>query len=81
MDHDQRSTRIRHFNLWFEIIEFLYFIFYFQETEDGAVQGPFSSEEMARKQANDKLGPKSLARRVGAGDFNPTTRIDFDLYC
>ncbi|GMT05369.1 hypothetical protein PENTCL1PPCAC_27543, partial [Pristionchus entomophagus] len=54
---------------------------YKTEAEDEEVKGPFTSLQMAEKQGNDELGSKCVARKVGAGSFNPAARIDFDLYC
>ncbi|CAJ0577862.1 unnamed protein product, partial [Mesorhabditis spiculigera] len=53
----------------------------YQDSADGKIEGPFSSQVMADRQAEGKLEAKGLARKVGASDFNPIARIDFDLYC
>ncbi|CAD6196357.1 unnamed protein product [Caenorhabditis auriculariae] len=52
------------------------------DAEGTPVQGPFTSSEMAQRQADGNLAPKGVARRVNtSASFNPVARIDFDLYC
>jgi CD2 antigen cytoplasmic tail-binding protein 2 len=50
------------------------------QSEDDAVLGPFSTEEMSKKADNGDFKEHVFVRKVGDERFYSSKRIDFDLY-